>query len=184
MVRPAAEGRFAVVAGGRRLAQANALLADGVFDGEYPVPCRIQPDAEDAHELSLAENVTAARRDRPSGGAGGPGREGVPPAARPRLVRGAPFVPPPERRLSMSDIQTAAAPPAAPAGPAPHGPATRRGALARVRGVPLLAARPPAHACAAGHGIASGKRDRGADTNILFLTSMDFGLWSRLRNSG
>ena len=68
MVRPAAEGRFAVVAGGRRLAQANALLADGVSDGEYPVPCRIQPDAEDAHELSLAENVTAARRDRPSGG--------------------------------------------------------------------------------------------------------------------
>ena len=60
VLRPAAEGRFAVVAGGRRLEQAQALVEDGVFDGEYPVPCRIQSDAGDAHELSLAENVIRA----------------------------------------------------------------------------------------------------------------------------
>ena len=42
----------------------------------------------------------------------------------------------------------------------------------------------PTVACAAGHGIASGKSDGGADTNILCPPSMDLGLWSRLRNSG
>ncbi len=60
VVRPAACGRFAVVAGGRRFEQAKALAADGVFDGDYPVPCRIQPDAEAARELSLVENVVRA----------------------------------------------------------------------------------------------------------------------------
>ena len=60
VVRPAACGRFAVVAGGRRFEQAKALAADGVFDGEYPVPCRIHPDAETARELSLVENVVRA----------------------------------------------------------------------------------------------------------------------------
>ena len=60
VVRPAAAGRFIVIAGGRRLAQARALAEDGVLDADHPVPCRIQPDAEDAHELSLAENVVRA----------------------------------------------------------------------------------------------------------------------------
>lgn len=60
VVLPAAAGRFAVVAGGRRLAMLKALAAEGVLDADHPVPCRIQPDAEDAHELSLAENVARA----------------------------------------------------------------------------------------------------------------------------
>ena len=60
VVRPAACGRFAVVAGGRRFAQAKALAADGVLGPDHPVPCRIQPDAEAARELSLVENVVRA----------------------------------------------------------------------------------------------------------------------------
>ena len=60
VVRPAACGRFAVVAGGRRLAQAKALAAAGVLGPDHPVPCRIQPDAEAARELSLVENVVRA----------------------------------------------------------------------------------------------------------------------------
>lgn len=56
VVYPAAEGRFAVAAGGRRFEQAKALAADGVLGLDHPMPCRIQPDAEAAHELSLAEN--------------------------------------------------------------------------------------------------------------------------------
>ena len=60
VVYPAAQGRFAVSAGGRRFEQTKALVADGVFGPDHPVPCRIQPDAEAAHELSLAENVVRA----------------------------------------------------------------------------------------------------------------------------
>ncbi len=60
VVYPAAQGRFAVSAGGRRFEQAKALAADGVLGPDHPVPCRIQPDAEAAHELSLAENVVRA----------------------------------------------------------------------------------------------------------------------------
>ena len=56
VVYPAAEGRFAVAAGGRRFEQTKALVADGVFGPDHPMPCRVQPDAEAAHELSLAEN--------------------------------------------------------------------------------------------------------------------------------
>ena len=47
--------RFAVVAGGRRLAALKALAADGALDADHPVPCRIANG--DAAELSLAENV-------------------------------------------------------------------------------------------------------------------------------
>ena len=48
---------FAVVAGGRRLKAMQALVEDGVFDADRPVPCQVRSvDAEPA-ELSLAENV-------------------------------------------------------------------------------------------------------------------------------
>ena len=47
--------RFAVVAGGRRLAALKALAGDGALDAEHPVPCRLANG--DAAELSLAENV-------------------------------------------------------------------------------------------------------------------------------
>ena len=48
--------RFAVVAGGRRLAALNALAEEGALDADYAVPCRLAPDG-DGSELSLAENV-------------------------------------------------------------------------------------------------------------------------------
>ncbi len=48
--------RFAVVAGGRRLAALQALADDGALDTYHPVPCRVAPD-ENGGELSLAENV-------------------------------------------------------------------------------------------------------------------------------
>ena len=47
--------RFAVVAGGRRLAALNALAGDGALDPEHLVPCRVANG--DAAEISLAENV-------------------------------------------------------------------------------------------------------------------------------
>ena len=48
--------RFAVVAGGRRLAALKALAEDGTLDADHPVPCKIAANAN-AGELSLAENV-------------------------------------------------------------------------------------------------------------------------------
>ncbi|MXZ28781.1 MAG: chromosome partitioning protein ParB [Gammaproteobacteria bacterium] len=48
--------RFAVLAGGRRLAALQSLAGDGALDPELPVLCRIAPDANGG-ELSLAENV-------------------------------------------------------------------------------------------------------------------------------
>ena len=55
---PAADGaeRFAVVAGGRRLAALVALVKEGSFNALHPVPCKIAANG-DAGELSLAENV-------------------------------------------------------------------------------------------------------------------------------
>ena len=48
--------RFAVVAGGRRLAALQALAEDGTLHADHPVPCKIATNG-DAGELSLAENV-------------------------------------------------------------------------------------------------------------------------------
>ncbi len=48
--------RFAVVAGGRRLAALKALAAEGVLPADHPVPCKIAANGA-AGELSLAENV-------------------------------------------------------------------------------------------------------------------------------
>ena len=55
---PNADGadRYAVVAGGRRLKAMQALVEDGVFDPDHPVPCLIDADPGIAGELSLAEN--------------------------------------------------------------------------------------------------------------------------------
>ena len=55
---PAEDGaeRYAVVAGGRRLAALKALAEDGALDADHPVPCKIAANG-DAGELSLAENV-------------------------------------------------------------------------------------------------------------------------------
>ena len=56
---PDADGieRFAVVAGGRRLAALKALAEDGTLHADHPVPCKIAANG-DAVELSLAENVS------------------------------------------------------------------------------------------------------------------------------
>ena len=55
---PATDGaeRFAVVAGGRRLAALVALVKEGWFNALHPVPCKVAANG-DAGELSLAENV-------------------------------------------------------------------------------------------------------------------------------
>ena len=52
--------RLAVIAGGRRLAAMQALAAEGVLDGDYPVPCRMVDDTAAETELSLAENTVRA----------------------------------------------------------------------------------------------------------------------------
>ena len=56
---PAEDGteRFAVVAGGRRLAALQALAENGTLDADHPVPCKIATKDE-AAELSTAENVS------------------------------------------------------------------------------------------------------------------------------
>ena len=48
--------RFAVVAGGRRLAALKALAENGTLDADHPVPCKIAANGN-AGDLSLAENV-------------------------------------------------------------------------------------------------------------------------------
>ena len=48
--------RFAVVAGGRRLAALKVLAEDGTLHADHAVPCKIAADGN-AGELSLAENV-------------------------------------------------------------------------------------------------------------------------------
>ena len=52
-VRP----RYAVVAGGRRLAALKALAAEGAIPVNHPVPCRVDTGDTPSGELSLAENV-------------------------------------------------------------------------------------------------------------------------------
>ena len=48
--------RYAVVAGGRRLAALQALAEDGAIGADHPVPCLVAPK-KGGGELSLAENV-------------------------------------------------------------------------------------------------------------------------------
>ncbi len=50
-------GRYAVVAGGRRLKAMQALVGDGVLDADHPVPCLVRTGDAEPAELSLAENV-------------------------------------------------------------------------------------------------------------------------------
>ena len=52
--------RYAVIAGGRRLAALGELTQEGVFPPDYPVPCRIVANGAADQELSLAENVVRA----------------------------------------------------------------------------------------------------------------------------
>ena len=52
--------RYAVIAGGRRLAALQSLAADGAIETDHPVPCRIAPK-KGGVELSLAEKRHARR---------------------------------------------------------------------------------------------------------------------------
>ena len=51
------DARYAVIAGGRRLAAMQALARDGALDADFPAPCRVCGDGAPPRELSLAENT-------------------------------------------------------------------------------------------------------------------------------
>lgn len=57
VIREGENGKFAVIAGRRRLLALRALAKDGKLAGDFPVPCRIVTNEADASEISLAENV-------------------------------------------------------------------------------------------------------------------------------
>ena len=52
--------RYAVIAGGRRLAAMQALAAEGALGEDHPVPCRMIGAIVAAEEVSLAENSVRA----------------------------------------------------------------------------------------------------------------------------
>ena len=52
--------RYAVIAGGRRLAAMQALAAEGALDEDHPVLCRMIGSIVAAEEVSLAENSVRA----------------------------------------------------------------------------------------------------------------------------
>ena len=57
---PGGVGRYAVIAGGRRLTALIDLAREGMLSTDYPVPCRVVDDDAHASELSLTENVVRA----------------------------------------------------------------------------------------------------------------------------
>lgn len=56
VVTPAEDGKYTVVAGGRRLSALKMLVAEGKLPASFGVPCRIT-DVSGGYERSLAENV-------------------------------------------------------------------------------------------------------------------------------
>ena len=54
---PVEDGRYAVVAGGRRLKAMQELAADGAINADHPVPCQVRSGEVEPGEISLAENV-------------------------------------------------------------------------------------------------------------------------------
>jgi ParB family chromosome partitioning protein len=56
VVRPQKKGKYAVVAGGRRLQALQSLAESGTIASDYAVPCQLIADHADATEISLAEN--------------------------------------------------------------------------------------------------------------------------------
>lgn len=59
-VRKASRGRYAVIAGRRRLMALQALAEAGRIEADAPVPVRLQQEGTAAAEISLAENVVRA----------------------------------------------------------------------------------------------------------------------------
>jgi ParB family chromosome partitioning protein len=58
VVRESASGKFAVIAGGRRLRALRMLAKAGDMEKNAPIPCRAISSDDNATELSLAENVS------------------------------------------------------------------------------------------------------------------------------
>jgi ParB family chromosome partitioning protein len=57
VVRNGKRGKYAVVAGQRRLLALKILADRGTIEADRPIPCAVLPDGTDATEISLAENV-------------------------------------------------------------------------------------------------------------------------------
>ena len=57
VVRKQARGKFAVIAGRRRLLALSRLASSGALKATWPVPCRLAGDDADLTEISLTENV-------------------------------------------------------------------------------------------------------------------------------
>ena len=57
VVKKEPRGKYAVIAGRRRLMALSQLAADGVVKATMPVPCRVAPKDADLPEISLTENV-------------------------------------------------------------------------------------------------------------------------------
>ena len=66
VVRNGKEGKFAVVAGGRRLQALQQLAESGSIAADYAVPCQLVADDADATEISLAEILYALEGPLPS----------------------------------------------------------------------------------------------------------------------
>src|SRR5580693_8438023 len=60
VVTKAARGKFAVIAGERRRTALSELAEEGVIAPDYPVPCAVRTNTDDATEIGLAENVVRA----------------------------------------------------------------------------------------------------------------------------
>jgi ParB family chromosome partitioning protein len=60
VVKKDKRGKYAVIAGQRRLLALQALAKDGMFAKDYPVSCHLIDSEADGTELSLAENVIRA----------------------------------------------------------------------------------------------------------------------------
>jgi ParB family transcriptional regulator, chromosome partitioning protein len=57
LVRKAAKGKFAIIAGQRRFLALRRLAEAGDIGKTAPVSCHLREDGQDDSELSLAENV-------------------------------------------------------------------------------------------------------------------------------
>jgi ParB family transcriptional regulator, chromosome partitioning protein len=57
VVKKEPRGKYAVIAGRRRLMALSQLVADGKVKATMPVPCRLAPKDADLPEISLTENV-------------------------------------------------------------------------------------------------------------------------------
>lgn len=60
IVRKTSRGKFAVIAGQRRLRALTALAKGGSIENDMPIPCRVVSGQADATEISLTENVVRA----------------------------------------------------------------------------------------------------------------------------